>query len=86
MNADVKIFWDAIAADEALRQKLMADATGGVESLLRSAVKEGAGRGYTFTAEEARAFADELTELPDEMLELIAAGSTCTVSVQRSQL
>ena len=74
MNANVRKFFDALQKDTPLQQKLMEAAQGDVNRLLDAFSKAGATMGYTFTADEVRSFVKDTEEIPDGLLNAMAAG------------
>ena len=84
MNTQVSGFYDKVQADGALQQQLMAGANGDVEAILRNAVSLGGKMGYQFSIDEARSFSATVTELPDDMLDLVSAGAGTNCNDQAS--
>jgi hypothetical protein len=88
MNTDVRKFYDALQKDTALQQKLVEAAQGDVNRLLEAASKAAATMGYSFTVDEAKTFVKQTEEIPDELLDAIAAGNfrVDQNSIQKLQL
>lgn len=76
MNADVKTFYEALQKDADLQKKLGEAAQGDVKRLLEAASKAGATMGYNFSASEAESFIVNQEEIPDELLDAVAAGNS----------
>lgn len=85
MTMNIVQFYDKVNADTALQQKIMAGTNGDVDAVITNAVQLGKAMGYQFTGEEVRAFGDNINELPDDMLELVAAGANCGRSANRGE-
>ena len=75
MNTSIQEFYAKLHSDTALQQRIMEGAQGDVEKVIENAVKLGAGMGYTFTSDEAHAFAMQAENLPDDLLDLVSAGA-----------
>lgn len=80
MAMNIAQFYDKLNADTALQQQIMSGTNGNVDALIENAVRLGNSMGYEFTADEARAFGASVSELPDEMLDLVSAGGSINTS------
>ena len=75
MQMNIAEFYDKVGADKALQQKIMEGTDFQIDAIYGNAVRIGAEMGYEFTLDEARQFGSDLGSIPDEMLDMVSAGS-----------
>ena len=75
MSSAVEGFYNKVHSDPRLQQQLIAGANGDIEKMIGNAIAIGAGMGYQFSVDEAREFATQVEELPDDILDAINAGT-----------
>lgn len=75
MGMNIAQFYDKVNADPLLQKRIMEGTGFQIDAIYENSVKIGAEMGCEFSLEEARQFGAALDELPEEMLDMVSAGS-----------